>query len=414
MILTSLFQFLKKGDFNIMKILHWDEMFHPSFGYQINVLSKFQAKQGHEVIVLTSDRIDEHPTFKSFGDNTNIEEQDVLFSKTYNVEIIRLPIHTVISGRVIYKRGFIGRIIAMKPDVILCHTNDTISSMWIALNYKKIGIPIVFDNHMLEMASKNPLRSVFRLFFKIIITPLIKRNNWIVIKTQNDDYVNKHLGIPNEQTPFLSFGSDTTLFYPNENVKNVKRKEHGIKDDDFVVVYTGKLTPEKGGELLAEAFKDRISENRDIVLVVVGNSSGVYGVQVEETFSQSRNRIIRFPTQKYVDLPSFYQMADLCVFPKQASLSFYDAQACALPVVSENTSINVDRLQSGNGYNFLANDVNDLRDKIRLCAELPSSKFHEMKQNSLKYITNNFDYKDIAMQYSQLLEKEVERFERSK
>lgn len=48
-----------------MKILHWDEMFHPSFGYQINVLTKFQVAQGHDVTIFSSDKIEEHPTFKT-------------------------------------------------------------------------------------------------------------------------------------------------------------------------------------------------------------------------------------------------------------------------------------------------------------------------------------------------------------
>ena len=394
-----------------MKILHWDEMFHPSFGYQINILSKFQAKQGHEVIILTSENVELHPTFRSFGNNEDIKEQDKIFSETYNVEVIRLPIHTVISGRVIYKKGYIDKIISLKPDVIMCHTNDTLSAMRIAQQYKKINIPIVFDNHMLEMASKNPFRKVFRWYFRNFITPLIKKNNWVVIRTQDDDYINKHLGIPIDQTPFLSFGSDTTLFYPNDEIKSSQRKMFDIKEDDFVVIYTGKLSKEKGGLLLAETFKERISTIREIVLIVVGNAAGEYGEKVEDVFSESKNRIIRFPTQRYIDLPVFYQMSDLCVFPKQASLSFYDAQSCALPVISENNNVNIDRLQFDNGYNFIPDDINDIRKKIKMCGEMPYDEYIKIKENALSFIVNNYDYRDIANQYTHLLELEVKRFE---
>jgi len=61
-------------------------------------------------------------------------------------------------------------------------------------------------------------------------------------------------------------------------------------------------------------------------VLVVGNSpDSEYGNLVEDTFRRSENRVIRFPTQKYTELPRFYQVADLAVFPKQCSLSFYDA-----------------------------------------------------------------------------------------
>lgn len=31
-----------------MRIVHLDQMFHPDFGDQINILPKYQVKQGHE------------------------------------------------------------------------------------------------------------------------------------------------------------------------------------------------------------------------------------------------------------------------------------------------------------------------------------------------------------------------------
>jgi hypothetical protein len=39
-----------------MKIIHVIDYFQPQLGYQETFLAKEQAKQGHEVYVLTSDR----------------------------------------------------------------------------------------------------------------------------------------------------------------------------------------------------------------------------------------------------------------------------------------------------------------------------------------------------------------------
>lgn len=393
-----------------MRILHWDEMFHPSFGYQINVLPKYQAKQGHEVIILTSDKINEHPTFASFGNKENINQEDKLFSKEYGIKIIRLPIYKVISGRVIYKKGYINRIRELNPDVIMCHFNDTLSSIRIAQKYKSVNSPIVFDNHMLRMASKNPLSPLFRLYFRIFVTPIIKKNKWIVIRTQNDNYVNKYLGIPKDQTPFISFGSDTTLFYPDPIVKSNFRKKHKIKDDDFVVVYTGKLNEGKGGLLLAKAFEKKLDKEKNIAFIVVGNANGEYEKEVERLFKKSENRIIRFPTQKYIDLPQFYQSADLSVFPKQCSLSFYDAQACGLPVISEDNKVNIDRLKYDNGLNFKANSIEDFRAKIQKILKMPNKEYQKMRLKAYQFVKNNYDYKEIAKQYTEILEKEYKRF----
>lgn len=394
-----------------MRILHWDEMFHPSFGYQINVLAKFQAKQGHEVIIMTSENIENHPTFSGFGNKENIPQEDDLYSKRYGVEIIRLPIYKVVSGRVIYKKGYIKRIKDLNPDIIMCHTNDTLSAINIVRRYKLINIPIVFDNHMLEMASKNPLSKLFRIYFRLFITPKIIEHKWTVIRTQDDNYVNKCLGIPKSQTPFISFGSDTTLFHPDMNVRKQFREKYGIKQNDFVVVYTGKLNEAKGGKLLAQAFEKKLSNFKyeNITLIAVGNSSGEYGKEVEKIFENSENNIIRIPTQKYVELAKFYQAADLCVFPKQCSLSFYDAQACGLPVVSEDNNINVDRLQYENGVNFKAENIQDFREKITLYANMDKKQYEEIKENALEFIKDNYDYENIAYEYSEIILKEYER-----
>lgn len=393
-----------------MKILHWDEMFHPNFGYQINVLTKFQAMQGHEVIIMSADNIDHHPKFSSFGFNDDVAKADREFSEKYGIKIIRVPWYRVVSGRTIYKRGYIKKIIDVDADVIMCHTNDTLSAMTIALSHKKINKPIVFDNHMLEMASNNPLRNVFRLFFQKVITPIIIKEDWTVIRTQDDNYVNKYLGIPESQTPFISFGSDTTLFYPSIEEKNKFRKENNIKEDDFVVVYTGKLDEPKDGVLLATTLKEKFKTKKNVVAVIVGNAEGDYGQKVEEIFNESENRIIRFNTQKYPDLPQFYQAADLCVFSRQSSLSFYDAQACGLPVLSEDNHINVKRCSHNNGFTFKAGSVDSFREGIIKCVNMDENSYAEISENAYNFVKDKYNYKTIAKQYTDIMVKEFKKF----
>lgn len=397
-----------------MKILHWDELFHPDFGYQINVLPKFQALQGHEVIIFAPQNVENHPAIRAFRNESDIELADKEYSEKYNVKIIRLPIKGVVSGRVIYKRGYINKIIEIDPDVILCHTNDTLSAMTIARKYKKINKPMVFDNHMLEMASTNPMRKLFRAYFKMFITPLIVKNKWTVIRTQDDEYVNKCLGIPKSQTPFISFGTDVLLFREDKDVRKKFRLKHNISEDDFVVVYTGKLNPAKGGMLLAELTCRSFNITKNIVFIVVGNTSGEYGEKVERTFNASKYKVLRFPTQKYTDLAQFYQAADLSVFPRQCSLSFYDAQACGLPVVSEDNNVNVDRVQHGNGFNFKSGDVEDFKNKIEMCANMPDNEYKQMSVNAQSFVAKEYDYRNIAQQYTDILEREYEKFANSK
>lgn len=58
-----------------MRIIHIEDFFHPEAGYQINVLTKYQAKAGNEVIILTSE-FDKMPeVLTSFFGREDIEKK---------------------------------------------------------------------------------------------------------------------------------------------------------------------------------------------------------------------------------------------------------------------------------------------------------------------------------------------------
>jgi glycosyltransferase involved in cell wall biosynthesis len=391
-----------------MRIVHWDEMFHPAFGYQINVLTKYQAMQGHEVIILTGEHPEEHPTFKGLNDG-DVPSMDSEFERKYNVKIIRIPIFGVISGNVIYKPGYIKEIKELNPDVIMCHTNDTLSAITIAKARKSINKPIVFDNHMLAMASVNPLHRLFATYFRNRITPLIKKNNWTVIRTQDDPYIIEEFGVPVEQAPFISFGSDLTIFHPDEHAREKFRIDNKIKNDDFVVVYTGKLGEAKGGKLLAEVCSFKYSKD-NIVFVIVGTARSEYEREVEQMLSNSPNRIIRFNSQNYTDLPQFYQMADLFLCPKQCSLSFYDAQACGLPAVVEDNNVNVERVSHNNGFYFQSGNAKAMRDEIDKCLVMEGITYQNMKNCAASFVKTEYGYDKIAEKYTQVMLDEIAKF----
>lgn len=388
-----------------MKILQVEDFFHPEAGYQINILSKYMTKMGHEVTIITSE-MDKIPmSLTSFFGKDDIASKDEKYMKTYGVKIIRLPLLAFISGRAVFKgRALFRTIQNEKPDVVFIHGNDTLTGMQYLMKYKKLRYPLVMDSHMLAMASQNKLNKAFRRIYRYIFTPILIRENIPVIRTQDDSYVERCLGVPLLQAPWISVGSDTMIFHPDTKAKKTFREEHGIGEEAFVVLYAGKLNEEKGGKLLAEAFKKKFHTEKAVVLIVVGNTSGEYGKEIEAIFAESENRILRFPTQKYCDLPRYYQMADLSVFPRQCSLSFYDVQACGLPVVSEDNNINLERCSHHNGLNFKADDVNDFRKKIEYFINLSDTEYAEYANNAKNEVLDKYNYADIAKQYLEILQ----------
>ncbi|MCI6591118.1 MAG: glycosyltransferase family 4 protein [Spirochaetia bacterium] len=390
-----------------MKIVMIEDFFHPDAGYQVNILAKYFVNFGHEVIILTAEMEKIPDELTSFFGKNNIEVADRSYEEKYGAKIIRIPIKKYYSGRCFFDKKIFKLVDELKPDILYVHGNDTYIGIQYIIKSKKIKYPIITDSHMLEMASKNKFNKLFRHCYKRFITPILIRNRIPVIRTQDDDYVERCLGIPLQQCPWVSYGSDVLLFHPDEDVKTEKRKQLNISEDDFVFVFAGKLIESKGAMLLANAFKNKFDTKKNVILLVVGNTNGEYGENVEKTFSKSENRIIRIPTQKYEQLAPYYQLADAAIFAKQCSLSFYDVQACALPVISENNNINVDRCSHNNGMCFIADDLNDMRSVITKMLNMPKELFDSYKQCSYQFIKDNYNYEQKAQEYMDIIKQKI-------
>lgn len=145
----------------------------------------------------------------------------------------------------------------------------------------------------------------------------------------------------------------------------IVRKDVGLSDDDFVVIYSGRINPEKGIMELTEAIS-RMTNYHNIKLLVIGNS--FFGnVTIEDEFTKElrkkTERIkdkIRFTGYiPYKDVPAYLKLADIAVVPSMwdeaFGLTVIEAMAAGLPLITtrsggipeicENVALIVDRSQ---------------------------------------------------------------------
>lgn len=393
-----------------MHILHIEESFIPNLGYQTNLLTKFMALAGHKVTILSTnlDKIVENQ--KVYLSESIAQQEKELFHK-YGVDIIRVPVNRLISNRCHWDKSVFKRITEINPDVIYLHNNDSLIAIQYFLKYlKKVNIPVVTDSHMLEVASKNKFAKYFRMFYRAFVTPILVRNQIPVIRVVDDAFINRAYNIPYEISPLMSFGSDIDLFHPNVIVKKEFREEHHIKENDFVVIYAGKLSEDKDGIFFAESIQKKIvTQNRNVIFVIIGTTDGEYGKKVEKIFSESENMIVRLPLQKYNKLSFFFQMADIAVIPSGTSLSFYDMQASGLPVIWSDIPVNVKRTKYNNGLIFSSKNSEDLRKSIIRCANMDKNELKTISENARNYILNNYSYKSVTDKYLKVLEDELDK-----
>lgn len=392
-----------------MRIVQLEDSFFPNAGYQINIISKYFARHGNEVYILTAE-VEKLPDFlTSFFGKDNIAERDARYTSQYNVNIIRIPIRWYYSGRAFFSNKIFQEVKRLNPDVVFVHGCQMLTAMRYLWKLRWLPYPLIMDCHMLEMASRNRLKIPFELFYKLFCASIIKKKHITVVRTQDDNYTEKCLGIPVSQTPWISFGSDTMIFFKDDEMHCKNREEIGIPEDAIVFLYAGKLDETKGGLFLADSIIDKFGTKKRVIFLIIGNTSGEYGNQVEAAFGESENEIIRIPTQEYDKLAYYYQLADVALFPRQCSLSFYDVQACGLPVIFEDNKINSDRAEHNNAFTFRQGDKKDFRKVIKKVIECSAAEMRQLSENAITFIKKDYDYEKISLEYLRLMEDAIQR-----
>lgn len=384
----------------------------PTAGYQLNNLAKLQVDQGHEVHIITSSLASAPEYLVLFFDTSDIALKDAEYERLTKVKIHRLDVLGCVSGRVVYYPNIFRELRKLSPDVVFVHGEDTLIGIQFIIRSLWRRQPLVLDCHMLEMASVNRFKHVFRLVYKVLVAPIIRLRSIPIIRTVDTDYVEKCLGIPLKDTHLLSFGSDASRFRPSYDAYSAFRVENSLNSKTKVVMYAGKLDEYKGGCFLAECIAKFTPPTgcEDVAFVIIGSSSGEYGKRVEETLERASVRVLRFPTQPFYNLHYFYQAADLFIFPRQCSLSFFDVQASAVPVLMESNEINDGRSAVGSAIVFKQQSSIDFLEKLTWLLKIPDEERREMGTRGRKWVLKNYDYVVVAKKYTEIMVQEYERF----
>lgn len=129
--------------------------------------------------------------------------------------------------------------------------------------------------------------------------------------------------------------------------RNAFRAEHGILEDDVLLLYVGRLVPEKGVLPLMEAFFQAAQESREqgnsLFLLIVG--SAAFGTDEQTDFTMELKRmaadrganVIFTGGVPHADVPKYYACADIaCVpslFEEPAGLTVIEAMASSLAAI---------------------------------------------------------------------------------
>lgn len=148
---------------------------------------------------------------------------------------------------------------------------------------------------------------------------------------------------PIEKIETIHNGIDLKNF-SRKDFSPISRQQIGFTDDDFVIVYSGRVTKEKGVSELIDAML-LLKDMSNIKLMIIGssffgntNQEDVFICSLKDKVKSIKNRIVFTGFIPYEKMPDYLQISDIAVIPSIWNDPFptteLEAQAMGLPIVT--------------------------------------------------------------------------------
>ena len=359
-----------------LTIVHVADYVMPSMGYQEFALARWNARHGHEVHMVTSDRYTPVPHYEQTWEpllgprmiGPGVEKIEA-------VTIHRLPCRLEVKRRP-WLAGLSEEIKRIQPDVVLCHGTASPSAFALPSICRDVGTALLMDNHQTFSAARPGLsgfvyHTVLRTLSRRLLNGSVYR--FLGVAPECCDFMVQRQGIPAAKVDRLDLGVDTDIFRPDDPARQEARVKYGVPLDANVVVQTGKLTRDKSPHLLAQAMAPIMRDDPNVWLVFVGAAPADYAREIVGPLAKAAvdDRLRFLPLVAVSKLMEIFNLADICAYPGESSLSCLEAAACGRPVIVTDLPAGKSRAAAGLVQCYRTGNVSDLRQRLQqLLADL--------------------------------------------
>ena len=352
------------------------------------MLKKSLEKKGHIVYIVT------------------VNDENLHYKTDENGKVLRVPGLPIgiydyrLSG--IYPLKAIKTIKKWNLDVIHSQTEFGIGT-FARIIAKQLNIPLVHTYHtMYEDYVHYVTHGYFDRSSKRIVEYLTlfycdKTISELVVPTKKAYELFKDKYKVDRNVYIVPTGIDVEKFY-KENNKRLDRDKFrdslGIKKDDFVILFVGRIASEKNVLFLLNSMKGLVEENKKIKLLVVGDGPDLDSYKDYCNKNYISDNVIFAGKVPWDNIVSYYLIADVFATASHTEtqgLTVIEAMAAGLPVLAiKDESFTGTVINNLNGYIFrnrkeyktsilsLSNDrdlLNRMSKHARNSAEVHSSKY---------------------------------------
>lgn len=278
--------------------------------------------------------------------------------------------------------GFI-KILKLKPDLI--HAYELLSPTDLAISARNwLNVPLV-----VKVLRGGWMGDIYKLHHrrsgKTRINRLKKHvDAFITISREiSEELIDE--GIDKQRCRYIPNGVDISVYTPPDLLKKKEIREKLRLPRGFLLLYCGRLAPEKGLDWLFSVWK-RFKHEENAALVLVGSG------EEEERLKALANENVLFKGF-FADPLLYYQAADAFVLPSSTeglSNSMLEAMACGLPVIAANVGAAPEVITHGQtGFLVTPGNSQELLDTLDFLYQDPEQRLR-IGINASKIIAENF------------------------
>ena len=283
----------------------------------ISLNREFLEKAGHEVYIFT------------FGDIDYPDDEE---------HVVRSPGFPLTDTGYYLSFRYSRQAKALLQTMDLVHVHHPFLSGRLALNYcRPLRIPIVFTNHTrydLYAQAYLPLlpEELSGTFLQTYMPTFCQAVDLVISPSVGMGEVLRKLGV-SSPIEIIPNGVDLQLFQAD---CEDSRPEFGFQEDDILLIYSGRLGPEKSVDFLIRAFAGTAEAIGNAHLLIIGGGPEEQALKQLAAQTAAAGRIHFTGMLPYDELPRYLSMGDAFVTASVTEvhpLSVVEAMATGMPVL---------------------------------------------------------------------------------
>jgi glycosyltransferase involved in cell wall biosynthesis len=292
------------------------------------------------------------------------------------------------------------QLVRLRPDLV--HAHEILTPASIAVLYKRITRhPVVVK--LLRGGSRGDIHKLKRRPFWKSYFRNLKRHvdAFITISHEIDDELSA-MGVSDGQRVFIPNGVDVSRCMPvSEDRKKKLRAELSLPLHATLVVYAGRLVPEKRVDHLLQIWHEVRNTYHDAHLLIMGQG------EEEPRLREMSVDGAQF-TGQVEDAVPYLQAADLFALPSSTeglSNSMLEAMSCGLPVLATTVGGAPDVIEHKvNGYLIPPDDVDALQRGVETLLGDGTLRF-TLGSNARQRILSDFSLDSVARRLATLYQR---------